>query len=69
MPFGIQTLIQSYIFTLVISLILAYCASGSLITSEIGAMGVSIWKFVLSIAVEVGVGAAATVAINSRSSR
>jgi hypothetical protein len=25
-----------------------------------GAMGVSIWKFVLSIAVEIGIGAAAT---------
>jgi len=67
--FGIQTLIQSYIFLIAISAILAYCASGSLITSEMGAMGVSIWKFVLSIAVEVGIGAAATVAINSRSSR
>jgi len=69
LPFGIQTLIQSYIFWIAISVALAYCASGSLITSEMGAMGVSIWKFVLSIAVEVGVGAAATVAINSRSSR
>ena len=69
LPFGIQTLIHSYIFLLAISLILAYCASGSLITSEMGAMGVSIWKFVLSIAVEVGVGAAATVAIKSRSAR
>jgi len=69
LPFGIQTLMQSYIFWIAISVILAYVASGSLITSEMGAMGVSIWKFVLSIAVEVGVGAAATVAINSRSAR
>jgi hypothetical protein len=69
LPFGIQTLMQSYIFTLAIAVVLAYCASGSLITAEMGAMGVSIWKFVLSIAVEVGVGAAATVAIKSRSAR
>jgi hypothetical protein len=34
-----------------------------------GAMGVSIWKFVLSLAVEIGVGAAATVAFKSRSAR
>jgi hypothetical protein len=69
LPFGIQTLIQSYIFSIAIALVLAYCASGSLITAEMGAMGVSIWKFVLSIAVELGVGAAATVAIKSSSAR
>jgi hypothetical protein len=69
LPFGIQTLIQSYIFLIAISVALAYCASGSLITSEMGAMGVSIWKFVLSIAIEVGIGAAALFAIKSRSSR
>ena len=69
LPFGIQTLIQSYIFSVAIALVLAYCASGSLITAEMGAMGVSIWKFVLSIAVELGVGAAATVAIKSRNAR
>jgi len=69
LPFGIQTLIQSYFFSIAIALVLAYCASGSLITAEMGAMGVSIWKFVLSIAVELGVGAAATVAIKSRSAR
>jgi hypothetical protein len=69
LPFGIQTLAQSYLFLIAITVILAYCASGSLITSEMGAMGVSIWKFVLSIAVEVGVGAAATFAIKSRSAQ
>jgi len=69
LPYGIQTVIQSYIFVIAISVIVAYCASGSLITSEMGAMGVSIWKFVLSIAVELGVGAAATVAFKSRSTR
>jgi hypothetical protein len=69
LPFGIQTMAQSYIFFIAITVILAYCASGSLITSEMGAMGVSIWKFALSIAVEVGVGAAVTVAIINKSAR
>jgi len=69
LPYGIQTVIQSFIFVIAISVITAYCASGSLITSEMGAMGVSIWKFVLSIGVELGVGAAATVAFKSRSTR
>jgi len=67
--FGLQIFIQSYIFTVVSCLILAYCASGSLITAEMGAMGVSIWKFVLSIAVEIGIGAVATLAIKSRSTQ
>jgi hypothetical protein len=69
LPSGIQSLTQSYIFSIAIFAILAYCASGSLITSEMGAMGVSIWKFLLSIAVEIGIGAGATVAIKSRSAR
>ena len=67
--YGLQTFIQSYIFTLVGCVILAYCASGSLITAEMGAMGVSIWKFVLSIAVEIGIGAVATLAIKNRITR
>jgi hypothetical protein len=64
--YGIQALIQSYIFTVVGALLLSYLASGSLITAEMGAMGVSIWKFTLSIAVEVGIGAAATMLIMNR---
>ena len=67
--YGLQTFIQSYIFTVLSCVILAYCASGSLITAEMGAMGVSIWKFVLSIAIEIGIGAAATLAIKNRSAR
>jgi len=58
--FGIQTLVQSYLFTIALATLLAYLASGALLTAEMGAMGVSIWKFVLSIAVEIGIGAAAT---------
>jgi hypothetical protein len=34
-----------------------------------GAMGVSIWKFALSVAVEIGVGAAATIFIMNRNLR
>ncbi|CAN2217423.1 hypothetical protein MCEMRE239_01128 [Candidatus Nanopelagicaceae bacterium] len=66
---GIQALIQSYVFTVVGSLIVGYLASGSLITAEMGAMGVSIWKFALSIAVEIGIGAAATTLIMNRNNR
>jgi hypothetical protein len=58
--FGIQTLVQSYLFTIALATLLAYLASGALLTAEMGAMGVSIWKFVLSIAIEIGIGAAAT---------
>lgn len=58
--FGVQTLVQSYLFTIALATLLAYLASGALLTAEMGAMGVSIWKFVLSIAIEIGIGAAAT---------
>jgi hypothetical protein len=67
--FGIQALIQSYIFTVVGAVLLGYLASGSLITAEMGAMGVSIWKFALSIAVEIGIGATATTFIMNRNNR
>jgi hypothetical protein len=67
--YGIQALIQSYIFTVVGAILMGYLASGSLMTAEMGAMGVSIWKFALSIAVEVGVGAAATTLIMNRNLR
>ena len=67
--YGIQALIQSYIFTVVGAVLLGYLASGSLITAEMGAMGVSIWKFSLAIAVEIGIGAAATTFVMNRSQR
>ena len=67
--YGIQALIQSYIFTVVGAVLLGYLASGSLITAEMGAMGVSIWKFALSIAIEVGIGAAATTFVMNRNNR
>ena len=69
LPHGIQTLIQSFIFTIAVFVALAYLASGSLITTEMGAVGVSIWKFVLSITVELLLGAGATTFFKSRSVR
>ena len=66
---GITTLIQSYLFTVVCLTGLGYLASGSLITVEMGAMGVSIWKFALSTALEIGIGAAATTFVMNRSNR
>lgn len=68
LTYGLQTLIQSYIFTIAIAAVLGYLASGALITSEMGAVGVSIWKLAISLAVEIGIGAAITAFfINKRS--
>jgi len=64
--FGVQTLVQSYLFTIALATLLAYLASGALLTAEMGAMGVSIWKFVLSIAIEIGIGAAVTTLIMNK---
>ena len=63
---GIQTLVQSYLFTIALATLLAYLASGALLTAEMGAMGVSIWKFVLSIAIEIGIGAAVTTLVMNK---
>jgi hypothetical protein len=62
-------LIQSYFFTIAIAVVLGYLASGALITTEMGAVGVSIWKLALSLSLEIGIGAAVTAFImNKRSS-
>jgi len=63
---GIQTLVQSYLFTIALATLLAYLGSGALLTAEMGAMGVSIWKFVLSIAIEIGIGAAVTTLVMNK---
>jgi hypothetical protein len=65
-PSGFQTFIQSFIFTIMAILLIAYLGSGSLITTEMGAVGVSIWKFLLSTNLEIGLGAAVTLAVKSR---
>jgi hypothetical protein len=67
--YGIQAVLQSYLFTVVAAILCAYFASGSLITSEMGAMGVSIWKFALSLALEIGIGLAATVLILNKAQK
>jgi hypothetical protein len=69
LTYGIQVLIQSYIFTVVGVVLLSYFASGSLVTTEMGAMGVSIWKFALSFAVEIGIGACAATFVMNRNLR
>ena len=69
LSYGIQALLQSFLFTVVGAILIGYLACGSLITNEMGAMGVSIWKFALSISIEVGLGAAATTFIMNRNTR
>ena len=64
--FDIRAIAQSYLFTVVGLVLLGYLASGSLITAEMGAMGVSIWKFALSVALEMGVGLALTLLITNK---
>jgi hypothetical protein len=63
---GLTTLIQSFTLTIAIFTLLAYWSSGSLITTEMGAVGVSIWKFILSIAIQMGAGAALTTLVISQ---
>ena len=58
--FELASYLQTFIFVVVGLAILAYLGSGSLITAEMGAVGVSIWKFSLSIIAEIGLGFLAT---------
>jgi len=64
--FDIRAIAQSYLFTVIALVLLGYLASGSLITAEMGAMGVSIWKFALSIGIEMGIGLALTILITNK---
>lgn len=54
--FELSGYIQTFIFVIAGLTLLAYLGSGSLITAEMGAVGVSIWKFALSIFAEIGIG-------------
>lgn len=63
---GIQLLLQTAIFFTVAIILLGYLSSGSLMTDEMGAFGVSIWKFSLAVTLEVGIGAAVATFIASR---
>ena len=54
--FELGSYIQTFIFVAIGLTLLAYLGSGSLITAEMGAVGVSIWKFSLSVIAEIGIG-------------
>jgi len=54
--FELGSYIQTFIFVAAGLTLLAYLASGSLVTAEMGAVGVSIWKFSLSTIAEIGFG-------------
>jgi hypothetical protein len=58
--FELSGYIQTLVFVIVGLTLLAYLGSGSLISAEMGAVGVSIWKFALSIIAEIGLGFLAT---------
>ena len=66
---GIQLLLQTSIFLNVMIIALAYLSSGSLMTDDMGAFGVSIWKFSLLAAIEIGIGAGATTFIVTKRAR
>jgi hypothetical protein len=66
---GIQLLLQTSIFFIVAIVLLAYLSSGSLMTAEMGAFGVSIWKFALVVIGEVALGAGATALVVARRNR
>ena len=65
-PSGITFLLQCALYVVVLLLLLAYLSSGSLITDEMGAFGLSIWKFGLSAVLEMSVGAAMATLISAR---
>ena len=56
---GIQLVLQSFLFVVIAIILLAYLSSGSLMTSEMGSIGVSIWKFGLTSTLEMALGAGA----------
>ena len=66
---GIMALLQSSIYLAVMILVSAYLSSGSLMTDEMGAFGVSIWKFGLVAIGEIALGAAVTTFISLRRQR
>jgi hypothetical protein len=66
---GIKLLLQSGLFLSILIVIVAYLSSGSLMTTEMGAFGVSIWKFGLVALSEISLGAAIATFITARRSR
>ena len=66
---GITVLLQSAIFLSVMLILLAYLSSGSLMTDEMGAFGLSIWKFGLASILEIALGAISTTLVLARVKR
>jgi hypothetical protein len=66
---GIKLLLQSALFLAVLIVIVSYLSSGSLMTTEMGAFGVSIWKFGLVAISEISIGAAISTFITVRRAR
>ena len=66
---GIQMLVQTSIFLIVLIFLIAFLSSGSLMTDDMGAFGVSIWKFGLVATGEIALGAGITTFIAARKSR
>jgi hypothetical protein len=66
---GIQRLLQSALFLAILIVIVSYLSSGSLMTTEMGAFGVSIWKFGLVVISEISIGAAIATFITVRRAR
>jgi hypothetical protein len=54
-----RTAWQSFFLIVIALVVIAYFASGSLITQVMGAVGVSIWQFVLAVAGQLLIGLAA----------
>jgi hypothetical protein len=58
-----RALIQALILIAVSISVIGYLASGSLMTSNMSAVGVSIWKLTLSLVLEIGLGVALMVLV------
>ena len=58
-----RVLFQSYFVSVFGIFILAYFSSGSLLTSEMSTVGPSLWKFPLSVAIQMGLGIAMAIFI------
>jgi len=58
-----RVLFQSYFVSVMGIFLLAYFSSGSLLTSEMSTVGPSLWKFPLSVAIQMGLGIAMAIFI------
>jgi hypothetical protein len=58
-----RVLLQSYFVSVSLIFLIAYFASGSLLTQEMSAVGPSLWKFPISVAFEMGIGIALAIFI------